>query len=165
MDHYDMEEGHLMKKLFAIMTAVLLFAAGAALAQEQKPVDKNEGFSEWLKALQRKIETMTAKKSIPMSTGVAGIRGAKEDEKAKLYWKGKKGGEGVTEEELTEFKSDIYALLLLLLLLLLRSRFSRVRVCVTPWTAAHQAPQSLGFSRQEHWSGLPCPPPMHESEM
>src|SRR5574338_180256 len=55
--------------------------------------------------------------------------------------------------------------LLLLLLLLLRSRFSRVRVCVTPWTAAHQAPQSLGFSRQEHWSGLPCPPPMHESEM
>ena len=42
---------------------------------------------------------------------------------------------------------------------------SRVRVCVTPWTAAHQAPQSLGFSRQEHWSGLPCPPPMHESEM
>lgn len=96
-----------MKKLFAIMTAVLLFAAGAALAQEQKPVDKNEGFSEWLKALQRKIETMTAKKSIPMSTGVAGIRGAKEDEKAKLYWKGKKGGEGVTEEELTEFKSAV----------------------------------------------------------
>jgi TolA-binding protein len=50
---------------------------------------------------------MTAKKSIPMSTGVAGIRGAKEDEKAKLYWKGKKGGEGVTEEELTEFKSAV----------------------------------------------------------
>ena len=30
--------------------------------------------------------------------------------------------------------------------------------------AAHQAPPSLGFSRQEHWSGLPCPSPMHESE-
>ena len=30
--------------------------------------------------------------------------------------------------------------------------------------AAHQAPPSLGFSRQEHWSGLPFPPPMHESE-
>ena len=30
--------------------------------------------------------------------------------------------------------------------------------------AAHQAPQSLGFSRQEHWSGLPFPSPMHESE-
>ena len=33
-----------------------------------------------------------------------------------------------------------------------------------PKTAAHQAPPSLGFSRQEHWSGLPFPPPMHESE-
>ena len=30
---------------------------------------------------------------------------------------------------------------------------------VTPWTAARQAPLSMGFSRQEHWSGLPCPPP------
>ena len=48
--------------------------------------------------------------------------------------------------------------------LLLLSRFSHVRLCVTPETAAHQAPPSLGFSRQEHWSGLPFPPPMHESE-
>jgi len=31
--------------------------------------------------------------------------------------------------------------------------------------AAHQAPPSLGFSRQEHWSGLPFPSPMHESEV
>ena len=52
----------------------------------------------------------------------------------------------------------------LTLLLLLLSRFSRVRLCATPQTAAHQAPPSLGFSRQEHWSGLPFPPPMHESE-
>ena len=51
-----------------------------------------------------------------------------------------------------------------LLLLLLLSRFSCVRLCETPWTAAHQAPPSLGFSRQEHWSGLPFPSPMHESE-
>ena len=34
----------------------------------------------------------------------------------------------------------------------------------TPWTAAHQAPLSMGFSRQEHWSGLPFPSPMHENE-
>ena len=34
-----------------------------------------------------------------------------------------------------------------------------VRLCVTPETAAHQAPPSLGFSRQEHWSGLPFPSP------
>ena len=38
-------------------------------------------------------------------------------------------------------------------LLLLLSRFSHVRLCTTPETAAHQAPSSLGFSRQEHWSG------------
>ena len=36
---------------------------------------------------------------------------------------------------------------------------SRVRLFVTPWTVAHQAPLSMGSSRQEHWSGLPCPPP------
>jgi len=52
----------------------------------------------------------------------------------------------------------------LLLLLLLLSRFSCAGLCVTPQTAAHQAPPSLGFSRQEHWSGLPFPSPMHESE-
>ena len=57
-------------------------------------------------------------------------------------------------------KFHIYALLLLLLL----SRFSRVQLCATPQTAAHQAPPSLGFSRQEHWSGLPFPSLMHESE-
>ena len=51
-----------------------------------------------------------------------------------------------------------------MLLLLLLSRFSRVWLCATPWTAAHQAPPSLGFSRQEHWSGLPFPSPMHESD-
>ena len=38
------------------------------------------------------------------------------------------------------------------------------RLCATPQMAAHQAPPSLGFSRQEHWSGLPFPSPMHESE-
>ena len=50
-----------------------------------------------------------------------------------------------------------------ILLLLLLSRFSRVRLCATPEKAARQAPPSLGFSRQEHWSGLPFPFPMHES--
>ena len=50
------------------------------------------------------------------------------------------------------------------LLLLLLSRFSHVRLCATPQMAAHQAPLSLGFSGQEHWSGLPFPSPVHESE-
>ena len=41
--------------------------------------------------------------------------------------------------------------------MLLLSHFSHVRVCATPQMAAYQAPLSLGFSRQEHWSGLPFP--------
>ena len=45
------------------------------------------------------------------------------------------------------------------LLLLLLSRFSRVQLCATPWTAAYQAPLSMGFSRQEYWSGVPLPSP------
>ena len=45
-------------------------------------------------------------------------------------------------------------------LLLLLCLFSRVRLCATPQTAAHQAPLSLGFSRQEYWSGLPFPSPL-----
>ena len=39
-----------------------------------------------------------------------------------------------------------------------------VRLCATPKMATHQAPLSLGISRQEHWSGLLFPSPMHESE-
>ena len=50
------------------------------------------------------------------------------------------------------------------LLLLLLSHFSRFRLRATPQTAAHQTPLTLGFSRQEHWSGLPFPSPVHESE-
>ena len=46
---------------------------------------------------------------------------------------------------------------------------SRVRLCVTPWTAAHQAPASMGVSRQEYWSGSPVPslfiPPRYVSSM
>ena len=41
------------------------------------------------------------------------------------------------------------------MLLLLLSHVSRVWLCATPWTEAHQAPLPLGFSGQEHWSGLP----------
>jgi len=47
---------------------------------------------------------------------------------------------------------------------MLLSRFSHVWLCATPEMAAQEAPLSLGFSRQEHWSGLPFPSPMHKSE-
>ena len=53
------------------------------------------------------------------------------------------------QQECMEF--HIYSTLLLL------SGFSHVQPCATPEMAAHQAPSSLGFSRQEHWSGLPFP--------
>ena len=39
------------------------------------------------------------------------------------------------------------------------THFSHVRLFETPWTIAPQAPLSIEFSRQESWSGLPCPPP------
>ena len=47
---------------------------------------------------------------------------------------------------------------------LLLSCFSRVRLCATRETAAHQALPSLGFSKKERWTGLPFPSAMHESE-
>ena len=65
-------------------------------------------------------------------------------------------------EFLSSVKSQHESAMLLLLLLL--SHFSRVWLCETPKTAAHQASLSLGFSRQERWSGLPFPSPMDESE-
>ena len=52
----------------------------------------------------------------------------------------------------------------MLLLLLLLCRFNRVRLCATPEDGSPPGSPSLGFSRQEHWSGLPFPTPMHESE-
>ena len=45
------------------------------------------------------------------------------------------------------------------------SLFSRVRLCATLWTAAHQAPPSTGFSRQDYWSGLPFPSPILQTRL
>ena len=42
---------------------------------------------------------------------------------------------------------------------------SRARLLVTPWTAAHQAPPSIGFSRQEYWSGVPLPSPTSKTSL
>ena len=44
------------------------------------------------------------------------------------------------------------------------SQLSHAQLFITPWTAACQAPLSVGFSRQEYWSGSPFPSPVHESE-
>ena len=44
-------------------------------------------------------------------------------------------------------------------LLMCTQPLSRVQLCETPWTVARQAPLSMGFPRQEYWSGVPLPPP------
>ena len=50
-----------------------------------------------------------------------------------------------------------YLTLVRMLLLLLLSHFSHVQLLVAPWTAAYEAPLSMGFPRQEYWSGVPLP--------
>ena len=68
----------------------------------------------------------------------------------------------------TEIISSIFSDNNAMRLLLLLSHFSCVQLCATPWTAAHQAPPSLGFSRQEHWSChclLQCMKVKSESEV
>ena len=64
-----------------------------------------------------------------------------------------------TEEQTTESNCIKRVGRTVLFCLLLLSCFSHVRLCATPRTPAHQASPSMGFSRQEHWSGLPFPPP------
>ena len=49
--------------------------------------------------------------------------------------------------------------------LLNKDLFSCAQLFANPWTVAHKGPLSMGFSRQEQWSELPFPSPMHESEV
>jgi len=93
------------RKLFTLIILIGLCCL-PALAQEQEK-KMGPSISEWLKDLQQKIALIAPKKAMPQSTMVAGVRGAKEDASTKLYWKGKKGEEPVTEEELAEFKEAI----------------------------------------------------------
>lgn len=92
----------MFKNLFSILLTAAL-AAGVAAAQDKK----ESSLGDWLKGIQKKIESIIPKKQPTVTTGVAGIRGAKEDTQTKLYWKGKKGDEPVTEEELMEFKTGV----------------------------------------------------------
>jgi hypothetical protein len=97
------EEVH-MNRTIVIVIGLLALCVTSAPAQEKK----GSGLSSWLKELQKKIDVISPRKSLSVSTGVAGVRGAKDDSgKGKLYWKGKKGEEPVTEQELHEFKEAI----------------------------------------------------------
>lgn len=95
----------MIKKLFSFVLIFGLCCAAAAAQQQEQKADS--GFSAWLKSLQAKIALITPKKTLPMTTGVAGVRGAKEDAVVKLYWKGKQGDETVSEEELLKFKAGV----------------------------------------------------------
>lgn len=93
----------MLRKLAGVVM-VLVLAASGVLAEEKKE-KKESGFASWLQSLQKKIERVTPKKDLSLSTSVAGVRGAKQDDKAKIYWKGKEGDEPVSEAELNDFKS------------------------------------------------------------
>jgi hypothetical protein len=93
-----------MKKIFSL---VLMLSLCCTAAMAQEAMKTGPGISEWLRGLQIKIAQIMPKKTVPMTTSVAGVRGAKESVQAKLYWKGKKGEEAVTEEEMEKFKSGV----------------------------------------------------------
>ena len=92
-----------MTRYLAAILALML-CGSAAWSQEQ---EKKQGITLWLRGLQQKIAQIKPKREVSLSTGVAGVRGAREDSQAKLYWKGKKGDEAVSEDELKEFKEIV----------------------------------------------------------
>jgi len=97
-----------MFKRTIVLMMILGLCAVSAAAQEQN--DKTgSGLSDWLKVLSKKIERILPRKAPPAGTGtaVAGVRGAKQEGKGRLYWKGKAGEETVTEEELAAFQAAI----------------------------------------------------------
>ncbi len=95
----------MIKKLFSLVLIFGLCCTVAAAQEQEKKTGAT--ISEWLKSIQNRIAQIVPKKSIPLATGVAGVRGAKEDTAVKLYWKGKTGEEPVTEEELVKFKACV----------------------------------------------------------
>jgi TolA-binding protein len=96
-----------LKKIF-VLAVLACLPVTMALAQDQER-KAGPSIAEWLKSLEKKLEQIVPSKSVPLSTVVTGARGANEDSQPKLYWKGKKVDEVVTEEELTKFKSAIAA--------------------------------------------------------
>lgn len=87
-----------------ISTIVLLaVCCGPVLAGE----DQGNGLKGWIRTMQKKLDLINPRKTMPVTTGVAGVRGAKQEDKAKLYWKGVKEDEPVSEAELKEFTEAI----------------------------------------------------------
>ena len=57
-----------------------------------------------------------------------------------------------------------YSISLNVAMCMMLTHFSHFQLFMTLWTVAHQSPLSIALSRQEYWSGLPCPPPGHLSQ-
>jgi len=96
----------MMKRLLALMVMAMLCCT-TAFAEDRGQTKKESSVSDWIKNMQKKISSVVPKKSLSVTTGVAGVRGAKEDTQVKLYWKGRKGEEAVSEQELKEFKEGL----------------------------------------------------------
>jgi len=90
-------------KRIVMFILVFMLGLGVAVAQDQKEA----GLAAWLKDLQRKIQQIMPRRSLPMETAIAGIRGVRQEQKATLYWKGKKEEEAVSEGELAKFKGAV----------------------------------------------------------
>jgi len=96
----------MIKKLIITFTMLALSVAAAAAQQVQEK--KETGLSSWLRDLQKKIDMTSPRRAPTVTTGVAGVRGGKDDSsRSQLYWKGKNDEEAVTEEELKEFKEGL----------------------------------------------------------
>ena len=92
----------MFNKLFAFIVITGLCCA-AVPAQEQK----GPSLADWLKVVQKKIDKIATKKIAPLSGGSEGIRGTKEEASVRLYWKGKRNDDPVSEEEMNDFKIAI----------------------------------------------------------
>ncbi len=91
-----------MKKIFMLFLGFFLIAS-VSFADDKK-TDKDLSF--WEK-LRKKIEMITPKKKLPVTTAVGGVRGIKNESADTLYWKGTEDGVAVSEEELEIFKTAI----------------------------------------------------------
>jgi TolA-binding protein len=92
----------------AILAVLVCLSSAMALAQAQEQQKKSgPSISEWLHGLQKKLEQIVPRKSVPLSSGIPSVHSSKEDSQAKLYWKGNMDDEMVTEEELMKFKSAV----------------------------------------------------------
>ena len=121
-----------------------LYRPGIRTAEETMEKEQSPTSAEWARS---HVPSRSLSQSNLTTKGWPGVMGVGQVSR--------RGNMGCTQVECNGFMNT---------LLLLLSRFSRVQLCATPETAAYLAPLSLGFSRQEYWSGLPFPSSMHGSE-